>query len=554
MLKVTDSHLLKQLDKPADWGFSEDYSKEHPTTKFYRNLKTGERKAVFQGLPKIRPDGVKICGNSPNETTVGWIPSQGGYISKPNIFDVSTKREEVKLEWNGKEVEWSPQLFLNGAEKPCNPNPDLIDDPTNPNYHQNVLEWDYGFCKRRLRVIEGAILERWVFETDPHGEVRIKHNQSGKLKLRFGEYQINNDEELVPALEFDGAIYPVTIGASLTVFSAVDGEVLHQEAALTWHTLVGKAGTGVSQAADQNYTLFQGEDVADQWVDLRRLIVVIDTSALGPSVISAATFTFFGQSKVDNLSATPDINIYSAAPANEASLASGDFNSLGTTAYCDTPITYANFNIGDPGTANDFILNATGLAAISKTANTVIGARNANYDVADELDPNNHDPNWVSDAFSAIRPWMTEKGAGYQPKLVITYTPVFSESASVIIGVAVSASRTDTFTRASSVIIGVVATAARSWGVTGAASVVIGVAVSASRILGLTRTASVAIGIVVSASRVWGRIRTASVVIGIVARADIGTRILRQVKTFVGKALSTHTGLRDTKTHSTKDT
>jgi len=211
---------------------------------------------------------------------------------------------------------------------------------------------------------------------------------------------------------------------TLTVYSAVDGAIKHQEAALTWHNLVIAAGSGVDQAATQEWVLLlMGEDTEDQWQDLRRGIFVFPTGALGATAnIISAIFTLYGYGKNDALSATPDINIYSAAPANEALLAAGDFNSLGNTPLCDTPVTYAGFNIGDPGDPNNFILNAAGLAYINKTGNTCIGTRNANYDVADELDPNNHDPAWVSHAYSGIRPWMTEKGAGYQPKLVISYT------------------------------------------------------------------------------------------------------------------------------------
>jgi hypothetical protein len=120
----------------------------------------------------------------------------------------------------------------------------------------------------------------------------------------------------------------------------------------------------------------------------------------------------------DSLGIAPDLNIYSSNPASNTALVAGDFDSLGTTAFCDTPILFTNWGTG----YNDFALNASGLAAISKTGVSKFGLRNANYDVADELDPNNHDPSWSSDTTSAVSPWYSEKGEGYQPKLVVTYT------------------------------------------------------------------------------------------------------------------------------------
>lgn len=98
---------------------------------------------------------------------------------------------------------------------------------------------------------------------------------------------------------------------------------------------------------------------------------------------------------------------------------------------------------------------------------------------------------------------------------------VFTETASVIIGVLPAASRTLAADRDSSVIVGVVVTASRVWG----------------RI----RTASVIIGVVVSASRIWGRARAASVIVGIAVSATV-TSILEWIvltlrKRFLGFTL-----------------
>jgi len=201
---VTDAHVLSTL---AEQGIDkdyvelyEDYSGKHPSTKIYRDRKSDKHIAVIQALPKVNKSGVKICGNSPGETTVGWTKHGNTFTSTPNMFEVSVKKTAVTINLDGKTLKFSPQLYLESKETHCNQNPDLIDDPTNPHYYRNVLEWDYGFCKRRLRLIEGAVLGSWVFDANPEKEVRIKYNQSGDFRLRLGQYKVSDDEEIVPSV------------------------------------------------------------------------------------------------------------------------------------------------------------------------------------------------------------------------------------------------------------------------------------------------------------------------------------------------------------------
>ena len=95
----------------------------------------------------------------------------------------------------------------------------------------------------------------------------------------------------------------------------------------------------------------------------------------------------------------------------------------------------------------------------------------------------------------------------------------YNESASVIIGVASSASKTHGRTKTASVIIGVVSTASRAFASSRSASVIIGTVASASKSWGVTKSAAVIIGVTATASRIAGYVRSASVVIGTVASA-----------------------------------
>jgi len=95
--------------------------------------------------------------------------------------------------------------------------------------------------------------------------------------------------------------------------------------------------------------------------------------------ISAAVLSLYGRNKTDDLSITPNVDIYTSAPASNTALANGDFDSLGSTSQTGSPITYADFSISG---YNAFTFNSTGRGNISKTGISKFGSRNANYDVA----------------------------------------------------------------------------------------------------------------------------------------------------------------------------
>ena len=214
-----------------------------PYARFYRDLKSNKGFMVVSGLPKIKALGRRI--------DAGWLYAKGKYYSKANLFSAIVSGGQVTITClsdqpygakRDSQVIYQSQLFLNGIERlPVNTEPALLSvDPLNPNYQYNVLEWDYGICIRRVRIIEGSYQERWVFKTNPRGEVRIKHNQVGSFKLRFGQYQVNSDEELVPVLAFNEAEYPFEVGATATFYpdadpetSSVDGRI-YVNAVATW--------------------------------------------------------------------------------------------------------------------------------------------------------------------------------------------------------------------------------------------------------------------------------------------------------------------------------
>lgn len=434
---VTDELVLKRL---AEQGIDKDYvefwhdyaprskGKEYsPYAKFYRDLKSGKKIMAVSILPKVKPDGTKI--------EAGWEKQGNKYVSKANLFSAIVEGKQVKVTClsdqptgakKNDQVTWQPQLFLNNIEQTCGEATLLDIDPMNENYHQNVLEWDYGICKRRIRIIEGRIRERWIFTQDPQGEVRIRHNHTGALKLKLGRHRINDDEELIPQEFFAQAEYPLEVRASPETFypnphvevSSVDGYVRYLDAGgLDWNTLQGAETGDVALPSEAVCIAWQIEanGITDKWAAISRFVCLFDTSGLPDAcIITAAVLSLYGQGTVlDPASWGCEVAIYSSNPASNTDLVVGDYDCLGTTIYSNA------ISVGSWNTAgyNDFTLNSAGRATISKTGVSKFGSREVNYDAPDS------EPAWSASANAYATIYAAEQGGtGSDPKLVVTYT------------------------------------------------------------------------------------------------------------------------------------
>jgi len=163
--------------------------------------------------------------------------------------------------------------------------------------------------------------------------------------------------------------------------SSVDGFVKQEGTKMTWANLIAAAGNGSSDEAAGLLVQFVSYRFTTNWFQtLHRVIMLFDTSSIPlTAVITTASLKVYGSNKYDQLSSNLDMNIYSSNPASDTALVDADYQALGSTPLCDTPIDYTSFAVGD---WNVFILNAAGLAVITKGGITKLGARNANYDVA----------------------------------------------------------------------------------------------------------------------------------------------------------------------------
>ncbi len=435
--RIKDTHLNKLITQA---GMSKEYvellhdyaprsrGKEHtPYARFYRDKLSGRRVMVASMLPRVSHTGFSIVPR--------WRSVGRKFIAEENCFGAKIDNGTVTVTCvndqptGGKvndQLIWHPQLYLDNVEQ-FSGNPVWLDtDPINSGYNFNTLEWDYGFCKRRVRIIEGRIRERWVFTANPNGEVRIKHNHAGALRLKMGEFKINGDEELVPVSAFDEAKYPFEVMASPETFypdphvevSSVDGNAKHIDAAgITWAALRDGAGTtfGDSQAI-RNVWQLVGHADTDRFISLARSIFVYDTSGLpNDATVTAGTFSIQGESKQDAGSWTPDINVYKSTPFSNTALQNDDYVDVGIVALSSV-ITYGNYSTAG---YNDFALSdvdTDDFGYISLTSVTKLGCRNANYDVADSP------PTWAAAVDFATAYFAEQGNTSQDPKLVVTYS------------------------------------------------------------------------------------------------------------------------------------
>ncbi len=445
--QVKDPNLLEELQKQGidkDYvELSQDYAlaydstgrkleEKSPYAQFYTDLKSDKKFMVVQGLPMVNANGETANTTWTTKDNKNFSAGINNFIASVATNKVTVIAINDQPDGKTKKdmaLSFTPQLFLNNIEiKPTSTTPTLLSiDPLNENYTNNTLEWDYGICLRRLRIIEGSILGSWVFANKPIGEVRIKYNQTGDYRLRLGQFKVGDGEEIVKPGDFDQLAqlpqggYPVTISDSATFYpnadpesTSVDGSVYRSVADQTWAGIRDGAGTH-AKPSDTNARVDVSSGLNDnQWNEIDRGFFLFDTSGLSDSAsISAAVLSLYGRYRTDTGSFAPDINIYTSSPASNTDLVTGDYNLVGSTAQCDTAITYAGWV---DGAYNDFTFNATGRGNITVTGVSKFSARTAKYDVA------NTPPTWVSQKYAEIIFWLSEQGTGYKPKLVVTYT------------------------------------------------------------------------------------------------------------------------------------
>ena len=406
----------------------------HPFSKMY-GINKGDRQGaalqVISGLPMTRQtDGAKCLAK------LKKIANK--YKAAENMFDLTIDRGVVHavslndqpggIVTTGDYVEWNPVLKLDGSVVNPISGPVLLPvDPVNSNYKNNTLQWDYGICFRRIRVIEGRILEWWVFYSNPGGEIRIEHNCRGKASFRIGGPGIDvidGDIEVVTKKTFDAARYPFKIRASSTFYptdgSYEDGYVQQGYATGsgdTWSALRDAvAGTAASATyPDQCVARLASDNASPDYIFFVRSSYAFYTGSLpdGCNKVSGSLSLFSKLSGSNEWTGiSPAINLYASYPGNVNNVITTDYDNFGTTKFSSADKDESHFS-GDEVEVS-FPLNAAGLDNISRTTYSVFGARVVQ-------DASNSEPTWENNRNFECNCYCVETGGALRPKLVVEY-------------------------------------------------------------------------------------------------------------------------------------
>jgi hypothetical protein len=155
----------------------------------------------------------------------------------------------------------------------------------------------------------------------------------------------------------------------------------------------------------------------DEYYAVRRAGFSFDTAALGAgaTITEAILHLYSTDTYHVNTYDTVDgsLNVVAFTPADPGNIATTDFNSFGTTVFVTK--SYDDYVVSNG--YKTFTLDATGIAALSKTGISVLGVRIGS-------DISGTGITWKADADLAVGVrWVDYTGTASDPKLVITYTP-----------------------------------------------------------------------------------------------------------------------------------
>lgn len=110
-----------------------------------------------------------------------------------------------------------------------------------------------------------------------------------------------------------------------------------------------------------------------------RTFFVFDTTTLSGSTVDSATLSLWGTGVVQDFTG-PTYAVYGGTLANNNEIVASDFSgTIGNTTAFSSTFTSGTWT---SGAYNNISLNSSGIAYIDTNSKTIIGLRNANYDVA----------------------------------------------------------------------------------------------------------------------------------------------------------------------------
>ncbi len=271
----------------------------------------------------------------------------------------------------------------------------------------------------RFRIFNPPIL---VPDGTKHGEV-----------VQGQKIQIDNFKEDLPAALRQTLAHTISLAGKTntdievgkvgrttdTYYPSLDGTLCRSNGNETWATIHdASSGLGCIDSGDSNYLgdiLVLSGSPSNKWGQIMRRMTLFDTSALPDSDnINTATLSYYSDvASTDNYTQT--IDVASSSPGSDGSFADTDYalSHYGATIYATKTI--ASYSTG--GVYNDFSLNASGIANVSKTGTSRFSTRLSS-------DVTNSEPTWQTGQTRSIA-WarsLAHAGTTEDPKLVVSHS------------------------------------------------------------------------------------------------------------------------------------
>lgn len=212
------------------------------------------------------------------------------------------------------------------------------------------------------------------------------------------------------------ATYTPTSSDTIVLTPSMNGRVFRGAVDEIFTTI--RNGAGMTAEVDAGVTgndliLLRSTATTNQYQYLVRSIFVFDSSVLGSnaSIVSATLFFCATGTAPASFNGSTNFDVVAATPNSTTTLIASDYGQLGTTVFATK--TQAGWTATN-GVYNDFSLDANGISNINKISKSSFGARLA-YDTA------SGSPGWQTSNDTSFYIHFA-KDAGYEPKLVITYS------------------------------------------------------------------------------------------------------------------------------------
>lgn len=245
---------------------------------------------------------------------------------------------------------------------------------------------------QRTSDMRGIGMKDFYIWDSEKGEHQKRQSIDVEMKKETSGWMI---KKLVPLSFFSGAVFPVFTDTTSTFYpdphtetTSCDGIAYTGTTGYNTWASVHDATNGTYGAADGLLTgTYHGNWIygdAAGWKRITRVFLLFDTSAIPDTdTVSAATLGvyFEDQDLAHDTGANSKFYVVASTPASNTNITADDFEQLGTTKFNSG---LQNSSV-TTGAINTITLNASGIAAISKTSISKLGMR-MGWDV-DNIDP-----------------------------------------------------------------------------------------------------------------------------------------------------------------------